>query len=26
MKKVVEVIREFAQPVDIEEKEHNGMY
>jgi len=26
MKKVVEVIREFAQPVDVEEKEHNGMY
>lgn len=26
MKKAIEVIREFAQPVDVEEKEHNGMY
>lgn len=24
MKKAIEMIREFAQPVDIEEKEHNG--
>lgn len=26
MKKVIEIIREFAQPVDIEEQEHNGTY
>lgn len=26
MKRAVEVIREFAQPVEIEEQEHNGMY
>lgn len=26
MKKTIEMIREFAQPVDIEEKEHNGIY
>lgn len=26
MKRAVEFIREFAQPVDVEEKEHNGMY
>lgn len=26
MKKVIEMIREFAQPVDIEEQEHNGTY
>jgi len=26
MKKAVEVIREFAQPVDVEEKKHDGMY
>lgn len=26
MKKTIELIREFAQPVDIEEQEHNGTY
>lgn len=26
MKKAIEFIREFAQPVDIEEQEHNGTY
>lgn len=26
MKRAVEVIREFAQPVDVEEQEHNGTY
>jgi len=26
MKKTIEMIREFAQPVDVEEKEHNGIY
>lgn len=26
VKKTIELIREFAQPVDIEEKEHSGTY
>jgi len=26
MKKAIEFIREFAQPVDIEEQEHGSMY
>lgn len=26
MKKTIGMIQEFAQPVDVEEKEHNGTY